>query len=162
VNVQLKTPEIVREIVARVMESHTIPDTGTLIEGLLEQGYQLKDINIAFELILTLPEIITPSESFRKHVREAKAYRVFGQMEKFKLTLEAQGFLYDAIQADLLTNEEIEDILSAVLRISSVSQVGTAELKTIIDNTVVDAGRLLLIHAISREKQIDRDITRLN
>lgn len=161
-NVQLKTPEIIKEIVARVMESHSIPDTGTLIEDLLDQGYQLKDINIAFELILTLPEIITPSESFQKHVREAKAYRIFGQMEKYKLTLEAQGFLYDTMQAGLLTNEEIENTLSAVLRMNNISQVGTAELKVIMDNVITDAGRLLLIHAIKRDDLMSKNNNKLN
>lgn len=161
-NVQMKTPEIIKEIVTKIMESTSIPDTGRLIEGLLQQGYQLKDINMALELILTLPEIITPGESFQKHVREAKAFRVFGQMEKYKLTLEAQGFLYNAIYAGLLTNEEIENILSAVLSISNVSEVGTAELYAIIDSVVTDTGRLLLIHAFKQENRLHKNSTKLN
>lgn len=37
-DIRQKTSEIVKEIVTRVIENPTIPDTGTLIEGLLEQG----------------------------------------------------------------------------------------------------------------------------
>lgn len=129
------------------------------MKGYWSKDYQLNDINIALELIMTLPEIIMPGESFQKNTRNAQAYRVFGEGERYKLTLEAQGFLYDAIYAGLLTGEEIEHILNSVLQIENIPQIGIGELKAIINNIVADTGRLMLIYSMKRENQ---DNTELN
>jgi uncharacterized protein Smg (DUF494 family) len=124
---------------------------GELIEDLIKMGYKLFEINQAFELIFSLPDIITPEDG-QKAIRDlSKAKRVLSYIERFKLSLDAQGFLLQSRELGLVTDEEFEEIVAHALR-SESGEIGMGELRWIINKIVDDSERLMLINATSGAK----------
>ncbi len=123
-------------------------DSEELIESLMKMGYKLFEINQAFELIFSLPDIITPEEVQGEIHDDYKATRVLSYEEKFKLTLDAQGFLFRSRELGLITDEEFEEILICVLR-SDFREVGLGELKWIVNRIISDSERLMMINSTS-------------
>jgi uncharacterized protein Smg (DUF494 family) len=122
---------------------------GELIEDLIKMGYKLFEINQAFELIFSLPDIITPEEGEKAIKDLSKAMRVLSYMERFKLSLDAQGFLLQSRDLGLLTAEEFEDIVAQAMR-SDSGEIGLGEIKWIMSKIVDDSERLMLINATNK------------
>lgn len=127
---------------------------GELIESLVRMGYKLFEINQALELIFSLPDIIRPEEG-RKVIQDlSRAKRVLSYIERFKLTLDAQGFLLHSREVGLVTDEEFEEIVAQVLK-SDSGEIGLGELKWIINRVVDDSERLMLINATYGRKETE-------
>lgn len=156
-----KTGEIINSIVEQLINKENIPQSGKIIEMLIKKGHSLNDINDAFELISILPEIITPGEAFKMQARQEKVKRALTQIEKHKLSMEAQGFLLRAINSSLITDDEIEEILSEVVE-ATVPEISVSDLKWIISNNVNDGGRLLLLNASFEDNRESKNRDRYN
>ena len=120
----------VRKILSYVAERVlTAPVSAQDVEGivseLIEDGYSLQEINAAFSLIFFLPEflLVNLPESFSS----TNAMRVLSWAERNKLEIDAQGYLWQLLNNDLLTPRELEDLLHSVMELETDS-VTVAEL----------------------------------
>lgn len=137
--------EIVTILVQKLLHNEDLEaNEEEIIQGLLDLGYNLKDIEVAFELIFSSAEIIGVSENFENHNYLPTSERVFSDRERFAFSHEAQSGLYQLMQADLLSTEEVEEIIKRGFA-SPTLEIGMKELWFFIKTTVKDAVRLAVI-----------------
>jgi uncharacterized protein Smg (DUF494 family) len=116
-----------------------------MVQDLIEQGYQMDDIDAAFQFILNLPEILKEKMQKRDVVDcHGDAIRVFSPQERAKLREDAQEWLLRLYGAKLLTADEFEAILTEV-DVLELEEVGVRELKWILSQVVEDEGRAILL-----------------
>ncbi|AGB40617.1 Protein of unknown function (DUF494) [Halobacteroides halobius DSM 5150] len=99
--------EIISQLVRKMLnKEQEITDEERLISTLQEEGYKLEDINQAFEFIFSSSDIIDISKD-KEHKQRILDFR-----ERFKFNLNVQGIIIKLNSLDLLSNEELETIIT--------------------------------------------------
>ncbi|AZR74798.1 hypothetical protein BBF96_02500 [Anoxybacter fermentans] len=104
--------EIVTILVKKLLHNEDlINNEEEIIKGLLELGYNLNDIEMAFELIFSSTEIIGVSESFENHNYLPTSQRIFSIRERFIFSSEVQNVLLILLREKFLTLAILEEII---------------------------------------------------
>ncbi|GAB6098907.1 hypothetical protein JCM16358_07860 [Halanaerocella petrolearia] len=118
--------KIISHLVKRMLNSEQeAVDEEKLISTLQEEGYELNDINQAFEFIFSSSEIIdmpekitedddnqdNETESNRLTSNENKQ-RILDFRERFKFNLNVQGIIIKLNYLNLITEEELETVIA--------------------------------------------------
>jgi len=135
--------EIISLLVKELLEDgKEVSSDQEIIEMLINQGYQLEEINMAFVLIFSLEGKIEKNP-LHKGVENRDAKRFLTYLERFKLSLEAQGLIIRLVESDLITSYELERILNWVVK--RPEEVEVDELWKVIEKIVDDSTRFTLM-----------------
>lgn len=134
--------EIVTILVQKLIHNEDVQgNEEEIIQGLLELGYDLREIEIAFELIFSSTEIIGITESFENLQYLPHSVRILSRRERLSFSLEAERVLLEMIYQRLLSNDELEDIIQKASSVSTV-EAGVKELWYLVKTSIKD--RVLL------------------
>ncbi|KXS45252.1 MULTISPECIES: DUF494 family protein [unclassified Candidatus Frackibacter] len=135
--------EIVSYLVKRIMHNEDIIENEKkLIQRLLNQGYEIDDIDMAFELIFTSDLPQNDNEEGRLEFNDA--HRVLDFKERFKLSLPVQGVLIRLSTLSLISDEELEKILEKTLHFRE-PEIGLKNLWRVLQKVINNPARLSLI-----------------
>lgn len=154
--------EIVSLLIQRLLVDGEVVMEEEIVMELLELGYEIKDIDEAFELIYNGTEII---EAENVRTDSSKAFeiynRVFSEAEKLYLPLNIQGLLIKVIFSGVLSIEESEEIIKRLIQASYHEHISRSSLWDVIEEVVEDHSKLyLLLNEISEFKDIVPDAYR--
>ncbi|OCL27413.1 hypothetical protein U472_06230 [Orenia metallireducens] len=140
--------EIISQLVRRLLyDGDVIRDEERLINSLRDEGYDLDEINQAFEFIFSSSEIIDlpEKEQKRNKVKVNKfRQRVLDFRERFKFSLEVQGIIIKLNTLNLIKEEELERIIARSL-VEQDKVIGITEFWDILEEVIDNDLRLLAI-----------------
>jgi Smg protein len=140
--------EIISQLVRRLLyDGDVIRDEERLINSLRDEGYDLDEINQAFEFIFSSSEIIDlpEKEQKRNKVKVNKfRQRVLDFRERFKFSLEVQGIIIKLNTLNLIKEEELERIIARSL-VEQNKVIGITEFWDILEEVIDNDLRLLAI-----------------
>lgn len=117
-----------------------------MIQELLGLGYNIKDIDQAFELIYNDTEIIEEENIHFDGLDRIPHYnRVFTMAEKLYLPLNIQGLIIKLMFSKLLSIKENEEIIIRAIQSSYGDLVSPSNLWSIVEDVVQDQRKLDLI-----------------
>ncbi|MBM7555328.1 DUF494 family protein [Halanaerobacter jeridensis] len=142
--------EIISQLVKRLLyEGEEIEDSEKLINSLKEDGYNIDEINQAFEFIFA-SEKETEGEEDKAELQKDSwdenqiSQRVFNIKERVNFNIEVQGGLLQLGALDDLQEEELEEVITKLLmRYRSSAQV--SDLWQTVEEVVDDDLKLLSI-----------------
>ncbi|NLJ84608.1 MAG: DUF494 family protein [Halanaerobiaceae bacterium] len=154
--------EIVSLLIQRLLVDGEVVMEEEIVMELLELGYEIKDIDEAFELIYNGTEIIEAENVRTDSSRAFEIYnRVFSEAEKLYLPLNIQGLLIKVIFSGVLSIEESEEIIKRLIQASYHEHISRLSLWDVIEEVVEDHSKLyLLLNEISEFKDIVPDAYR--
>lgn len=137
--------EIVTILVQKLLHNEDLAaNEEEIIQGLLDLGYNLRDIEIAFELIFSSAEIIGVTENFENHNYLPTSERIFSNRERFMFSDEVRDCLYKMMRVRLISYEELEDMIKRGYA-SQAQELGMKELWFFLRSAVRDKLRLTVI-----------------
>jgi uncharacterized protein Smg (DUF494 family) len=117
----------------------------SLTRDLLQLGYDIDDIDTAFQSLYAVPLFLSEEIGRGLEVHQSqRGHRILGQAERKKLSLAFQGEIMRLMNCSILSAEEIEQILLEAMRLE-MAEVGLKELEYILQQVIKDEERLLLI-----------------
>jgi len=154
--------EIVTLLIQRLLVDGEVFMEEEIVMELLELGYEIKDIDQAFELIYNGTEIIEAENPQPKQSRELGFYnRVFSNAEKMYLPLNIQGLLIKIVFSRILSVDEYEEIIKRLIQSSYHELISEQSLWDIIEDVVEDQYKLyLLLNEINEFQDIIPDANR--
>jgi Smg protein len=140
--------EIVSYLVKRIMHNEgMIEDEKKLVKNLVNQGYEIDDIDMAFELIFSSNLNTNQNNNFEAEEGKLEfnnSQRVLDFKEKFKLSLSAQGVLIRLSTLDLISDEELEKILDKSVH-SRKPEINLKDLWKVLQKIINNPARLSLV-----------------
>lgn len=130
---------LIRELVQR---SNTVGDESRLVKLLLENGYAAHEIDAAFQVIFSHETESNQADAPLPH----GGIRVFSQPERQKLTMAAQSHLMRLLSAELITRDELEELLVEAMGLD-VTDVGLSEVIWLLGQVIEDQDRARLLTA---------------
>ncbi|MFP4660990.1 MAG: DUF494 family protein [Halanaerobiales bacterium] len=149
--------EIVSFLIQRMLNDEDILlEEEEIIEELLGLGYNIQDIDQAFELIYNGTDIIEAENIQFDDLEKIPYYnRIFTTAEKLYLPLDIQGLIIKIMFSKLLTTRENEEIIIKAIQNSYTGYVSPNNLWNIVEDVVKDQRKLDLIsHQISEFNDI--------
>src|SRR5690554_6167493 len=139
--------EIVGILIKRMIDDEEILlEEEVIIQELLELGYNIRDIDQAFELIYNGTEIIESENVDFDELDQIPYYnRIFTFAEKLYLPLNIQGLLIKMMFSKLLSIKESEEIIVRTIQYSYTGIVSITEFWDIVEDVVEDQQKLDLI-----------------
>lgn len=139
--------EIVSLLIQRMLnDEKVLVEEEDIILELLELGYNIQDIDQAFELIYNSTEIIEAENIQIDNTEQVNFYnRIFTMAEKLYLPINIQGLLLKIIFSNLISINESEEIIKRVIQNSYKDFVSTSNLWNIIEDVVEDQSKLILL-----------------
>jgi uncharacterized protein Smg (DUF494 family) len=117
----------------------------SLTRDLLQLGYDIDDIDTAFQSLYAVPLFLSEGIEYDTEVFQTKrGHRILSPEEQNKLSLAFQNEILRLINCSILSAEEIEQILLEAMRLE-MAEVGLKELEFILQRVIKDKERLLLI-----------------
>ncbi len=158
----------VREIIAFLIEHILDKDrdggeTGedrAILDTLLAKGYTLPEIAMAFALIFTPEEKIEPANQPVPR-DDLAARRVFTDLERVKVRLDARSLLIQLAQEGLIGALEMEEIMLEA-SMMQVVEVGVMELKSILQKVIVDEPRALFLTSMPQFSSLLERVSAVN
>ena len=136
--------EIVSYLVKKIMHNEDVVENEQkLVQNLVNQGYEIADIDTAFELIFS-SELYCEAESEEGGFNLSNSHRVLDFRERFKLSLKVRGLLIRLSALNLINDEELEDILKMSLRFRQ-TEIGLKGFWRVLQRVVDNPSRLSLI-----------------
>ncbi|MGI6036912.1 MAG: DUF494 family protein [Limnochordia bacterium] len=135
----------IRWLVKEILEKDWAPTlVETAVSGLLEEGFDLKEIDAALELLSALPELIRSRGNLSFDLEDSQGLRILTWEERTKLSRAAQNWLLRLVNHELITRGELEEILVHVHSLEH-GPIGISELKWIITQALEDETRAFLL-----------------
>ena len=141
--------EIVSIIVKKMMKDEYI-DQEEVITDLVDQGYDLEDIDDAFALILSEENILeeniwenTDNENSDKN--DPIYNRIFTFSEKMYIPLKLQGLIYRLIAKNILSPAESEKLITKTVKNVYSGSIKTKDLWNALQDIIEDEFRLEII-----------------
>ncbi|MGM9571539.1 MAG: DUF494 family protein [bacterium] len=141
--------EIINFLVKELLENdNAVVDEESIVQSLMQLGYQIEEINMAFVLIFSLEGRIE-KQCLGRTISHPKSIRVLNVIERSKLTLDAQGLLINLRQENMITEDELERVLDVVIH--QPEEVNQKRVWEIIEQIVADNKRYVLMtnHALT-------------
>ena len=137
--------EIVTILVQKMLHNEDLAaNEEEIIQSLVDLGYSLKDIQIAFELIFSSAEIIGISEGYENRNYLPTSERIFSNRERLIFTPDAQNVLRGLLQSGLLNIAELEELIQRGLA-SPVLEIDSADIWQLLKMAIKDQQRLTMI-----------------
>lgn len=139
--------EIVSYLVKRIMHNEdVIENEEQLVENLVNQGYEIADIDMAFELIFSSNIYDEENEvKDNNHKFELKrSQRILDVRERFKLSIPVQGALLRLTNLGLISDDELEEVLEKTVHIKK-KELGLKSLWNLLRKVVDEPTRLSVI-----------------
>lgn len=133
--------EIVSIIVKKMMKDEYI-DQEEIITELVDQGYELEDIDDAFALILSEENILEENVWESNENTDMIYNRIFTFSEKMYLPLKLQGLIYRLISKNILSPEESEKLITKTLKNVYTGSVKVKDLWNTLQEIIDDEIRL--------------------
>lgn len=103
---------IISFIIKEVLEGKDLLETESeIVESLLDQGYNLEEINSAFDWLFSL---ITKGMA-KKRIKSTTSKRILHHLERLKLSSPAYGLLIKMQETGLITPAQREEIIEQAL-----------------------------------------------
>lgn len=116
-----------------------------LTKELQQLGYNLNEIDYAFNSLLTFPFLINDNDAFLDPVPEIKpGQRIFSPAEQKKLSLSFQSEIVRLANYCLLSYAEIEKVLFEAMQLDT-PEVGLRELELILHKVIKEEERISLM-----------------
>jgi uncharacterized protein Smg (DUF494 family) len=126
------------------------------VDGLLDAGFELEEIDAAVDLLVALPNLIQPEGGLCcEFDPDSQGMRVLTAEEKVKLPLEAQEWLWRLLRAGLISRAEAEYVLQHAMALD-IGEVGVPELKWVIAQILEDEARALLLATTPTKAELKR------
>ncbi|MEJ6951503.1 DUF494 family protein [Natronospora cellulosivora (SeqCode)] len=148
--------EIVSFLIQKMLnDEYILLEEEKIIQELIELGYNIQDIDQAFELIYNGTEIIE-AENINFNKLEKMPYnRVLSKAERLYLPIDIQGLILKIIFSNILNNRENEEIIIKAIQNSYIGYFSKTKLWSIIEDVVRDQDKLNLItHEIPEFNEI--------
>lgn len=141
--------EIISLLIQKMLNNEDlIMEEEEVVQELLDLGYDIKDIDQAFELIYNTTDIIEAENIPLSDLEEATFYnRVFTIGEKLYLPVKLQGLIRRLLAMNLLTPKENEALIMKITQNSYYGSTATSDLWDILEEVVADQKKLELISA---------------
>ncbi|MCK4257533.1 MAG: DUF494 family protein [Halanaerobiales bacterium] len=137
--------EIVSLLVQRLLHNEDLTvNEEEIVQTLIELGYDIIDIEMAFELIFSSAEIIGISESYENHTYLPSSMRIFSQSEKMLFSSEAYGILIFLLSKGLLANQELEEIIGRSFSLQAI-EIDKQELWQLLKMSIKNRLKLIFI-----------------
>ncbi|MBM7623533.1 DUF494 family protein [Sporohalobacter salinus] len=139
--------EIVSYLVKQIMHNEDIIENEEqLVENLVSQGYEIADIDTAFELIFSsdVYNEENGAEDSNDEFKFKKSQRILDIRERFKLSVSAQGVLLRLSSLGLISDDELEELLEKSVHIKK-RELGLKSLWKILSKVIDDPTRLSVI-----------------
>lgn len=134
-----KVGEIIAHLIRQFLhDEFPVSDEETMVQSLVRKGYSLEDIDAAFELIFLAPE------QFAARRPLECSFRVFSDLERAKLSVEARGLLLFLCEAGMLRAWELEAVLLEAAQMEA-PEVGLKDVRWLIQQVVNDPDRALFM-----------------
>lgn len=139
--------EIIGLLIQKMLQDDDpILDEEDIIQELVEMGYDIKDIDYAFELIYNSADIIEEENFYFPSSGKSSLYnRVFTRSEKLYISNNIQGILLKLFALSVLTPREYETIVGKVIQNNFDGNTETSDLWDFIEEVIKDNKRLELI-----------------
>lgn len=141
--------EIVSFLIKKLLndEEELIIREEEIVEELLELGYDIQDIDQAFELIYDGAEIIEEENVYYGDTAKKSDYnRIFSVAEKMYLPLKVRGLMIKLMASNYLSTKENEEIIIRAIQNSLNGLNTTHYLWNIVEEVVEDQKKLDLIY----------------
>lgn len=141
--------EIINFLVKELLENdNAMVDEESIVQSLMQLGYQIEEINMAFVLIFSLEGRIE-KQCLGKTLSHPESIRILSVIERSRLTLDAQGLLINLRQENMLTEDELERVIDVVIH--QPEEVDKKRVWEIIEQIVADDKRYVLMtnHALT-------------
>jgi Smg protein len=137
--------EIISMIIKRMLKEEVL-DQEKVISELLNLGYNIEDIDQAFEIILSESDYYGEDENNKVlRVDNAKYNRVFTIAEKLYLPLKLQGLIYRLIVLNVLSPKKSEKLIYKTTQKVYKGSANTADLWDVLNEVVDDDSKLEII-----------------
>jgi uncharacterized protein Smg (DUF494 family) len=142
--------ERIIQIISHVMKEilrhdNNVCSKQSLTRDLLQLGYDIDDIDTAFQSLYAVPLFLSEGVGRESEVHQCqRGHRILGPAEQKKLSLAFQGEILRLMNCSILSTDEIEQILMEAMRLE-MAEVGLKELEYILQRVIKDEERLLLI-----------------
>ncbi|MGM0472211.1 MAG: DUF494 family protein [Bacillota bacterium] len=135
--------EIVSYLVKRIMhDDDIIENEEELVRNLIDQGYDIDDIDTAFDLIFATD--VADDENKDEELKFAEANRILDLRERFKLSTSAQGVLIRLASLSLINDDELERVLKKTLQ-TREREIGLKNLWQVLQKVIDSPMRLSTI-----------------
>ncbi|HHY47538.1 MAG TPA: DUF494 domain-containing protein [Firmicutes bacterium] len=130
--------EIVNLLIKLILQDGRLPDSGaTLVNDLLARGYEASEIDAAFNLVFSLPDIsLKPGATESPPPR-----RVLDAEERMKLSVGAQGALETLSRLGIITVGEMDELLFYLSQIDAV-ELDLPDIMWLLERVIRDRDRL--------------------
>lgn len=140
-----------------------VVDQEDLINELREKGYELEDIDEAFQLIFEKPEIIEHSD-IEGISEERFLNRVFTLQEKMYLPKEHRGLIKRLLMMNIITIKETEEVVNKIIQNVYYNDDKNFNFWDLIEDVVEDENRIKYIsnHFKEFSNRISKDFKYIN
>ena len=132
--------EIVSIIVKKMIKDEYI-DQEEIITDLVDQGYELEDIDEAFALILSEENVLEEKNMVNYNDNGTTYNRIFTSSEKMYLPLKLQGLIYRLISNNILSPEESETLITKTVKNVYSGSIETKDLWNALQDIIDDENR---------------------
>lgn len=136
--------EIISIIIKRMLRDDFI-DQEEVINELVDQGYELDDIDNAFALILSEENIIEDEQGIVGEFSGDNYNRIFTASEKMYLPMKFQGLIYRLIIKNVLSPAESEKLITRTIKKVYNGSVKVKDFWNVLKEVIDDDRRLELI-----------------
>ena len=136
--------EIVSIIIKKMLKDEFI-DQKEVITELIDDGYEVEDIDRAFALILSEENILEETEEDITDNKQINYNRIFTSSEKMYLPLKLQGLIYRLMLKNVLSANESEKLISRTVKNVYNGSIKTKDLWNTLRDIINDERRLEII-----------------
>ncbi len=136
--------EIVSIIIKKMLKDEFI-DQREVITELIDDGYEVEDIDRAFALILSEENILEETEEDITDNKQINYNRIFTSSEKMYLPLKLQGLIYRLMLKNVLSANESEKLISRTVKNVYNGSIKTKDLWNTLRDIINDERRLEII-----------------
>ena len=146
--------EIIGELVKKLLhDQDLVENEREIINSLKKKGYDVADINRAFEFIFSSSnnaalnweaEVELNDEQETEEKDWGLKNRVFDTREKFKLDLDVQGIIFKLLSLDLVNEQELEKSIARAIS-QPKSELDILEFWQVLEEVIDDELRLTMI-----------------
>ncbi len=140
-----------------------VVDQEDLINDLVEMGYEVEDIDQAFQLIFEKPEIIEGSDI--EAVSDDKFLnRIFTVQEKMYLSKEHRGLIKRLLLMNVMTIKETEEVVNQIIQNVYYNKNKNFNFWDVIQDVVEDENRIRYIsnHFKEFSSKLSKDFKYIN
>ena len=135
--------EILNLVLQKIITEEKKYDEQEIISNLLARGYQMSEIDAAFELIFSVPDMFKVSKKSEQQKKD-EGHRVFSLLEQVKISYPVQEQLLRFQNQGLIWDSEMEMLLLEAA-IADEVEIGLKDLNGLLIKVIKDENRLMMM-----------------